>query len=209
MQFLAKNRLTHPLWELARPSGNSSFSFLFQRSSVRNSPVSAILCALAVFDTLVLVLDFLNNYLKFYLDTFLLGYKVCISLTFIWNFALQMRIFTARKRSLGQGNIYTSISLSVDGGEVCIHGCLSPEGRGFVSSRESVWSRGGRSASSGVWGLPPLGEGVCIQGGWADPLPHGILRDTVNKRAVRTLLEYILVCLNFTAESSIGHILTS
>ena len=35
-------------------------------------------------------------------------------------------------------------------------------------------------------------RGVCIQGGWADP-PIQILWDMVNERAVRTLLECILV----------------
>ena len=41
---------------------------------------------------------------------------------------------------------------------------------------------------------------VCIQGGlhpggggWADPTPHRILQDIVNERAVRILLERILV----------------
>ena len=35
-------------------------------------------------------------------------------------------------------------------------------------------------------------QGVCLQGGWEDP-PHRILMDMVNERAVRILLECILV----------------
>ena len=45
------------------------------------------------------------------------------------------------------------------------------------------------------WGLHPEGSasmGVCIRRGWADP-PHWVLRDTINERAVRILLECILV----------------
>ena len=50
----------------------------------------------------------------------------------------------------------------------------------------------------GGWADPP--SGVFLQGGWADtPKIHGILRDTVNKRAVRILLECILVKIsNYT-----------
>ena len=41
-----------------------------------------------------------------------------------------------------------------------------------------------------------LHPGVCIQAGWADPPPHHlILGDTVNERAVRILLECIVVPL--------------
>ena len=45
----------------------------------------------------------------------------------------------------------------------------------------------------GVEGLHLGGRGVCIQGDWEDPSPHRILWDTVNKQAVRILLECILV----------------
>ena len=67
-------------------------------------------------------------------------------------------IITTRKRSLGQGNVFTPVCHSVHRGLVYI-------GRG----------------------------GVCIRGAWADPEIYMILRDKVNKRAVRTLLECILV----------------
>ena len=85
----------------------------------------------------------------------------------------------------------------------CIQGGLHPGGlhQGKSASRKGSASWG--SASREVC----IQEGVCIQGGlhrggsasrgWADPLPeiYGILRDTVNKRATRILLECILVCL--------------
>ncbi len=35
-----------------------------------------MLSALAISDSMVLIADFLNNYLKFYLNTYLLGHKV-------------------------------------------------------------------------------------------------------------------------------------
>ena len=49
--------------------------------------------------------------------------------------------------------------------------------------------RGGSLHPGG--GVCIQGGGVCIQGGWEDP--YGILRDTVNKRVVRILLDCILV----------------
>ena len=50
---------------------------------------------------------------------------------------------------------------------------------------------------SQVFVCPHGGRGFCIQGGWADtPPPNRILRDTVNERAVRMLLECILVLKN-------------
>ena len=66
-------------------------------------------------------------------------------------------LITAHQRSLGQGNVFTSVCHSVHGGSI----------------------------SEGVlhWGV----------GGWADPPPHRILRDTVNEWAIRILLECILV----------------
>ena len=64
----------------------------------------------------------------------------------------QQLIITARKRSLGQGNVFTPVCHSVHEG-----------------------SASGGSASEG--GLPPgglhlRGRGVYIQGGWADPSSH-------------------------------------
>ena len=73
-------------------------------------------------------------------------------------------LITARKRSLGQGNVFTPVCLFTGG--ICIQGV---------------------SASGGVciWG-------VCIQGCWTDP-PFSDTTDIVNERAVRILLECILV----------------
>ena len=74
-------------------------------------------------------------------------------------------IFTVRKRSLGQGNVFTPVYHSVH------IGGLHPGGRGFCIPV----------------GLHP--------GGCAEPAPppDRILRDTVNERAVCILLECILV----------------
>ena len=82
-------------------------------------------------------------------------------------------IFTARKPSLGQGNIFTPVCHSVHGGgESACTGSLYP----------------GKSAP-GRGGLHP---------GVGKPPPHWILRDTVNERAVRILLECILVFFTYS-----------
>ena len=72
--------------------------------------------------------------------------------------------FYRPRRSLGQGNVFTNVCSSVHEG-------------GGLHQRVKSASRAGGSASGG---------------GWADPPPR-ILRDTANKRAVRVLLERILV----------------
>ena len=82
-------------------------------------------------------------------------------------------IITARKRSLGQGNIFTPVCHSVHRG-----------GRAWLLWGGHAWSLGGMRGRSG---------GVCVvaPGGCAwDTTRHG---DTVNERAVRILLECILV----------------
>ena len=107
-----------------------------------------------------------------------------------WNAFLFQLIFTAHKRSLGQGNVFTDVCLSTGG-----RGSAS---RGSASVGEGVCIQGGRGSAS------KRGD-VCIQRGWArggglhqgvgqTPLPQHGLRDTVNKRTVRILLECILVC---------------
>ena len=73
---------------------------------------------------------------------------------------------TARKRSLGQGNVFTPVYHSVHRG-------------GWLPSMHH------RSHDRGEEGQPPRGSpfrGVCIQGGWADS-PHGILWDTSGRYA--------------------------
>ena len=103
-------------------------------------------------------------------------------------------IVTARKRSLGQGNIFTSVCHSVKGG-----------GWWLPSMHHRSHDQGG-STSGGLHrgglhpggGLPP--GRVCRGVGRPSPEIYGILRDTVNKRAVCILLECILVkiCLHVT-----------
>ena len=66
-------------------------------------------------------------------------------------------VFTAHKRSLRQGNVFSSVCHSV-------HGDTSTSGRGLHQG--------------GVGQTPP---------------PHLIVRKTVNERAVRILLDCILV----------------
>ena len=77
-------------------------------------------------------------------------------------------VITARKRSLGQGNVFTRMCHSIHRGEeVCL-------GRVYLKG-----------------GLPPGGLDPGELG--RPPEIHEILRDTVNKRAVRILLECFLV----------------
>ena len=102
-------------------------------------------------------------------------------------------LVTARKRSLGQGNIFTPVCHSVQGGHALLlrgggvsvvagvmHGC---SGGGGGRGACMVALGGMRGCSGGhAWLLP---------GGHAwDMTTHG---DTVNERAVRILLECILV----------------
>ena len=136
-------------------------------------------------------------------------------------------MITARKRSLGQGNIFTPVCHSVHRGGVhgCSGGCAwflwggmrgcSQGGSCMVAPGGCAWLLwGGMRGSSGghAWLLPGHGcsGGVCVvapggacawflqwracmvaRGGCAwDTTTH---RDTVNERAVRILLECILV----------------
>ena len=69
-----------------------------------------------------------------------------------------------------------------------------PRGRGVCIQGGSASGEG--SASRG--GLPP--RGVCLQGGLQTGV-GGILRDTVNKRALRILLECILVSIVLASNS--------
>ena len=99
-------------------------------------------------------------------------------------------------------------------------GGLHPDGRGGLHPGRRGFASGGKggSASRGEMGLHPWGLHPWVYisggglgrsprsayrgresawGGWADPPPrvpiHGTLRDTINKRVVRILLECILV----------------
>ena len=87
----------------------------------------------------------------------------------------QESLFTARKRSLGQGNVFTPVCLSVHIGEgswlPSIHwegeGGLYPGGGGSsFRGKGDLHSGGGQSAS--------MGRGVCIQGGVRGSVSGGI-----------------------------------
>ena len=97
-------------------------------------------------------------------------------------------LITARKRSLGQGNMFTGVCLSTGGG--------GPGSRGGVWSWGGAWSWGGVPGTRGS--LVPGGGlvlgGACsrghlLQGVWSRGVPGGLLL----LRAVRILLECILV----------------
>ena len=104
-----------------------------------------------------------------------------------------------------QGGVHLGGSAS--GGSASRGGGLHP-GEGICIQGRGVCIQGKRGLHPGDGGLHPgdgglhpgkgvciQGRGVCIQGGLhggADLL-HWILRDTVNERVVRILLEYILV----------------
>ena len=87
----------------------------------------------------------------------------------------RLLIVTARKRSLGQGNVFT---------QVCVSFCS--QGVGFPACITGHMTIGVR-----IQGVSASRDGVCIRG-LADP-PTQILRDTVNERAVRILLECVLL----------------
>ena len=86
-------------------------------------------------------------------------------------------MFTARKRSLGQGNVFTPVCHSVHRGGVYIGGSCIREG---VCIGEWICIQEGLHSG-----------GVCMQG--VGRPPYWMLRDTVNERAVHILLECILV----------------
>ena len=98
---------------------------------------------------------------------------------------------------------YTCLSFCPQGGVSIQEGSASRTGvciqkggsvsRGSLNPREVVLNPGGVGSESG---------GICIwrslhpEGVWGRP-PHRILRDTVNERAVRILLECILISSSF------------
>ena len=103
-----------------------------------------------------------------------------------------------------EGYVFTGVCLSAGRGSSAYRG-LHPwgglyPGQGLHSGGSASGGfciRGERGSVSG--GFCIHRTGVCIQGeaciqvGQNLPLPHRILRDTVNERAVRILLECILV----------------
>ena len=143
------------------------------------------------------------------------------------------KLITARKRSLGQGNIFTPVCHSVHrggvrgcSGGVCgcsggacmvalgwVHGCSGGHAWLLLRGGHAWLLRGGVRSCSGGCVVAPGGAcmvapggmhgcsgGACVValgGGRAwDTTRYG---DTVNERAVRILLECILVLLDFIA----------
>ena len=100
------------------------------------------------------------------------GTKKSKLLRISWN------IFTARKRSLGQGNIFTGVCLSTEGSGGCVN-----LGRGCVSRRGCAH---GRCVSRGVC-VHLLDTQPQRQPPWTPSVGH--THTTVNKRAVRILLK--------------------
>ena len=140
-------------------------------------------------------------------------------------------IVTARKRSLGQGNIFRSVCQEFcphGGGHAWLQGaCVVVWGGGggsaCVVARGHVWLPGGMHGCRGLYGCGGVHgcwgacmvagggmhgcQGACVVGGaclvvggmcgcWG---VHRIRQDTVNERAVRILLECMLVlnCAEF------------
>ena len=124
-------------------------------------------------------------------------------------------LITARKRSLRRLCFYTSVCPQVCGGGACVAGghawwgacvvgaCVvgGVHGRGGVHGGGRAWQGGG---IHGNWtSLNMHLVLVTVADPWGDmaPLcPQQILRDTVNERAVRILLECILVLILYYIE---------
>ena len=90
----------------------------------------------------------------------------------VLNLAVLLGIFTARKRSLGQGNIFAPVCHSVHrGGCFLLGGVLPPGGRGGASSGGGAFSRGKGGGGCFLRGCFLLGGGASSQGGSGDPSP--------------------------------------
>ena len=74
-------------------------------------------------------------------------------------------LFTSRKRSLGQGNIFTSVCHSVQGGVCMAKGGMHGE-EGCVWQRGHAWWRGANMVKGGACMVKGgmCGEGVCVAG---------------------------------------------
>ena len=102
-----------------------------------------------------------------------MGWFICNdqSSNVLYIIVLLVFLITARKRSLGQGNVFTGVCYSF-----CLH-------RGWVCTKRGSASKGSASGGSASGGV-----------GWT---PHWILPDRVNQRAVHILLKCILVRKRF------------
>ena len=116
-------------------------------------------------------------------------------------------IFAARKRSLGQGNIFAPVCHAVHRGGCLVPGGSAPGGvpvpRGLLLG--DAWSRGGSTPGGGACsqGVPGLGD--LLPGGVPGPGGRGLLRGCLVEtprrvllRAVRILLECIPVFFLFS-----------
>ena len=100
---------------------------------------------------------------------------------------MQLPLFTARKRSLGQGNIFTSVCQEFysQGGSAPLHAGIPSPGKADNLAKADPL------AMRPPWqGNTPLARQIHRQG---DPPAQCMLGDTVNKRAVCILLECNLV----------------
>ena len=115
---------------------------------------------------------------------------------------------TARKRSLGQGNIFTPVCHSVHRGGACMvaprGACMVALGRGVcgcLGGHAWLLLGGMHGCSRGACMVALVGACVVAPGGACVVAPRGrawdTMRygDTINERAVRILLECILVSL--------------
>ena len=97
-----------------------------------------------------------------------------------------------------EGYVFTGVCLSTRGGmRGCRGGCVVVGGQVWLQGGAWLWAGmcgcGGVCGCGGhVWLWGEWGACVVVGGGM-----HRIRRDTVNERAVRILLECILVCLKF------------
>ena len=96
-------------------------------------------------------------------------------------------IFTARKRSLGQGNIFTPVCYSVHRGSASVHDGIPPPRTRHPPDQV------------------PHGPGIPLKPGTpcTSPPAQSMLGDTVNARVVRILLECNLVCHIFLPQSKV------
>ena len=114
-------------------------------------------------------------------------WKSCIHLEQFEKLLSRMSIFTARKRSLGQGYVFTPVWHSVH---------RRGRGRGVCPIPEMQTPQMQTTLDVDPPDADPPG---------CKPPPeiHGILRDTVNNGAVRILLECILFDIKFSSKFSI------
>ena len=78
-------------------------------------------------------------------------------------FSIKFKFITTRKRSLGQGNIFTGVCLSTGGGGACSRGVPAPWG--VPAPGGCLVQEGGCSGGCLLWGVPAPGGGGAWSGG--------------------------------------------